>query len=397
MAVKREAVLKVVPRMADIAAADWDRLANPGTLAHDPFISHAFLRALEDAGSVSARTGWTPQHLLLENAKGRPVGVMPCYLKSHSRGEYIFDYGWAEAYERAGGRYYPKLQCAVPFTPVPGRRLLVGDAEGAEERERLLLAGGIELARQHGASSLHITFLAEDQWVRAGVAGLLQRTDKQFHWQNAGYPTFDAFLDSLASRKRKAIRKERAQAVEAGIVIERLSGAGVTEAHWDAFFAFYMDTGSRKWGSPYLNRGAFSLIGEAMADRCLLIMAKREGRYIAGALNLIGGDCLYGRYWGMTEHHPCLHFEVCYYQAIDYAIAHGLARVEAGAQGEHKLARGYLPKPTYSAHWIADAGFRKAVARYLEDERRHMEQHRAELSEYGPYKKLSADGEDTGE
>ena len=392
MASERNATVRVVPRIADIAAADWDRLANPPDVAYDPFISHAFLRALEAAETVGRRTGWMPQHLVLEE-DGGVTGVMPCYLKSHSRGEYIFDYGWAEAYERAGGTYYPKLQCAVPFTPVPGRRLLTGNEPDTEGREQLLLAGGIELSRKLGLSSLHVTFLDEQQWQRAGSAGLLLRTDKQFHWHNAGYRSFDGFLETLASRKRKTIRKERSEAVGPGISIERVTGRDITEAHWDAFFTFYMDTGSRKWGSPYLNRRFFSLLGEAMADRCLLILARRENRYIAGALNLIGGDCLYGRYWGAIEKHPHLHFEVCYYQAIDYAIEHKLARVEAGAQGEHKLARGYLPTPTYSAHWIADAGFRRAVARYLDDERRHMEEHRAALADYGPYKKLSADAE----
>lgn len=381
---------KVLPRIADIAEADWDRLANPECLTFDPFISHAFLKALEDAETTTRRTGWVPQHVLIEDG-GKPVGVMPCYLKSHSKGEYIFDYGWAEAYERAGGSYYPKLQCAVPFTPVPGRRLLVGSEKGSDEREKLLLAAGIELVQQQQASSLHITFLTEAEWTRAGAIGLLQRTDKQFHWNNRGYATFDDFLNSLASRKRKTIRKERQQALEDGLEIERLTGRQIAEAHWDVFFQFYMDTGSRKWGRPYLNRAFFSLLGQAMAERCLLVMAKRDGRYVAGALNLIGGDCLFGRYWGAIELHPCLHFEVCYYQAIEFAIENGLSRVEAGAQGEHKLARGYMPSPTYSVHWIADSGFRKAIQRYLEDERRHMEQHRAALAEYGPYKRLSAD------
>ncbi len=393
MAGRNEAVVKVISSLGEIAAEDWDQLANPPELPFDPFISHAFLKALEDAETVTRRSGWMPQHLVLE-AAGRPAAVMPCYLKSHSKGEYIFDYGWAEAYERAGGSYYPKLQCAVPFSPVPGRRLLVGAGDGAAERERLLLAAGAELATRHGASSLHVTFLTEGEWIRAGAAGLLQRTDKQFHWHNAdggGYASFDSFLETLASRKRKAIRKERQQALEGGLTIERVTGADLTEGHWDAFFEFYMDTGSRKWGRPYLNRKFFSLLSHALADRCLLVLAKRNGRYVAGALNMIGGDCLYGRYWGTIEQHPCLHFEVCYYQAIEFAIERKLPRVEAGAQGEHKLARGYLPTPTYSVHWIADLGFRKAVGRYLEDERRHMEQHRAELAEYGPYKKLSAD------
>jgi predicted N-acyltransferase len=392
MANGSEARVTVVSAISEIAAIDWDRCANPDPGRYDPFVSHAFLKALEDAGTVGVRAGWVPQHLVLET-DDRIVGVMPLYVKGHSKGEYIFDYGWAEAYERAGGSYYPKLQCAVPFTPVPGRRLLVEPGDGADDRERLLLAGAIEVAKRAKLSSLHITFCSEGEWTRAGAAGLLQRTDKQFHWANNGYRTFDDFLASLASRKRKAIRKERAQAVESGLVIERVTGAAITEAHWDAFFEFYMDTGSRKWGRPYLNRPFFSRLGETMADRCLLVMARRGEQYVAGALNLIGGDCLYGRYWGTTERAPFLHFEICYYQAIQYAIEHGLARVEAGAQGEHKLARGYMPTPTYSVHWIADPGFRKAVARYLDDERRYMAQEREALAEYGPYKRLSADEE----
>ncbi|MEZ5850103.1 MAG: GNAT family N-acetyltransferase [Hyphomicrobiaceae bacterium] len=393
MANEHDALVKVVPHISDIAAADWDRLANPAGLAYDPFISHAFLKALEDAGTVSRRTGWMPQHIALME-DGRPTGVAPCYVKSHSRGEYIFDYGWAEAYERAGGTYYPKLQCAVPFTPVPGRRLLVGDTLEGEAREQLLLTAMIELARRNGLSSVHVTFLTEGEWSRAGDVGLLQRTDKQFHWRNDGYGSFDDFLQSLSSRKRKAIRKERQEALSGGLTIEHIGGRDITEAHWDAFFQFYMDTGSRKWGTPYLNRTFFSLLGAAMPEHCLLIMAKRDGRYVAGALNLIGGDCLYGRYWGCIEHHPFLHFELCYYQAIDVAIARRLARVEAGAQGEHKLARGYMPTPTYAVHWIADPNFRRAVARYLDEERHAMAEHRAELATYGPFKRLSADGDD---
>jgi hypothetical protein len=389
MPAEAQTTIKVVTGMGDVPAAAWDRLANPDTRPFNPFVAHAFLKALEDAGTISRRTGWVPQHLVLEEA-GEITGIMPCYLKSHSRGEYVFDYGWADAYERAGGRYYPKLQASVPFTPVPGRRLLVGDCAEAEAREQMLAAGAIELAEQHGVSSLHVTFLTEGEWTRLGRLGMLQRTDQQFHWQNDGYADFDAFLSSLASRKRKAVRKERAQALDAGLEIEWVAGGAITEAHWDAFFEFYMDTGSRKWGSPYLNREFFSLLGQAMPDRCLLIFARRGTRYIAGALNMIGGDCLYGRYWGAIEQHPCLHFEICYYQAIEYAIANGLQRVEAGAQGEHKLARGYMPTPTYSLHWIRDAGFRRAVARYLVEERAQMSQQREMLAEYGPFKRGEA-------
>ena len=387
-----EAAVRVLPRIVDIDGATWDALANPPERAYDPFTSHAFLKALEEAETVTRRTGWLPQHVVLEEG-GRPVGAMPCYLKSHSKGEYIFDYGWADAYERAGGSYYPKLQCAVPFTPVPGRRLLVPPGPEAESREKLLLAAAVELTSHVGASSLHVTFLSEGEWQRAGSAGLLQRTDQQFHWHNAGYATFDDFLATLASRKRKAIRKERAQALAGGLTVERVTGRDLTEAHWDAFFQFYMDTGSRKWGRPYLNRKFFSLLGQSMADRCLLVLAKRDGRYIAGALNLIGGDCLYGRYWGTVDPQPCLHFEICYYQAIEWAIEHKLPRVEAGAQGEHKLARGYMPSPTYSVHWIADRHLRQAIARYLVQEREHNAQRRAALAEYGPYRRADGDAE----
>lgn len=384
--------VRVLQGIGEVTASDWDRVATPDAMPANPFVCHAFLKALEEAGTVCDRTGWVPQHLVLDE-HGVVTGAMPCYLKFHSRGEYVFDYGWAEAYERAGGQYYPKLQAAVPFTPVPGRRLLVQAGDGEEERERMLTAAAVELAGRRGASSFHITFASEGEWQRLGQQGLLQRTDQQFHWQNAGYGAFDEFLGTLASRKRKAVRKEREQALQSGLTIEWLTGSAITQAHWDTFFKFYVDTGSRKWGTPYLNRKFFSLLGDAMSDRCLLVMAKRGSRYVAGALNIIGGDCLYGRYWGALEHHPCLHFEICYYQAIDYAIAHGLQRVEAGAQGEHKLARGYMPTPTYSLHWIRDAGFRKAVARYLVEERAQMQHQRAALAEYGPYRKLQQESD----
>ncbi len=391
---KDDVEVEVASRIAEIPAAAWDACANPEASTRNPFISHAFLRALEESECATPKTGWAPRHLALKDASGGIAAVMPAYVKSHSRGEYIFDHGWADAYERAGGQYYPKLQCAVPFTPVPGRRLLVRPGSDSEDNERLLTAAAIELAKRHGCSSLHITFLTEGEWTRLGRAGFLQRIDRQFHWQNNGYATFDDFLASLASRKRKAIRKERAEATAPGISIEWLRGPEIREAHWDAFFRFYMDTGSRKWGRPYLNRKAFSLFGETLGSDCLLVMAKRAGRYIAGALNLVGGDCLYGRYWGAVEHHPCLHFEVCYYQSIDFAIAHGLPRVEAGAQGEHKLARGYLPTPTYAAYWIANASFRKAVARYLAEERSYMRQQIAALAEFAPFKRtLEYDGQ----
>jgi len=384
------ATLEAVSSLTAIDRADWDRLANPDPAIYNPFLAYDFLAALEGSGAVGGRTGWLPRHLVLKAADGVPLGVMPAYLKGHSQGEYVFDHGWAEAYERAGGSYYPKLQCAVPFSPVPGARLLVGADGDLPERRAVLARGAAELCRQAGLSGAHVTFCREDEWESLAAEGYLKRTDQQFHWANQGYATFDDFLSALASRKRKTVRKEREQALAAGLEIVQLTGGDIEESHWDAFFAFYMDTGSRKWGRPYLNRRFFSLLGQTMADRCLLVMVRRNGRWIAGALNLIGGDCLYGRYWGAVEHHACLHFEVCYYQAIDFAIRHKLPRVEAGAQGEHKLARGYMPTPTYSAHYIADPALRRAVARYLDEERRAMAEQREMLAEFAPYRKVPA-------
>jgi predicted N-acyltransferase len=375
-------LLRVVGRIAEVPASDWDACALPD----NPFISHAFLLALEQSGSATAETGWLPQHLLLEDRTGTLIGCMPCYLKSHSQGEYVFDHGWADAYMRASGRYYPKLQASIPFTPVTGKRLLVRPGVEQGEREAILLQAAVQVADRLGVSSLHITFLTREEWQLAGDLGFLQRTDQQFHWRNDGYRSFDEVLAALTSRKRKALRKERREALEGGVEIEWVTGRDLTEAHWDAFFAFYMDTGSRKWGSPYLTRACFSLLGETMADRLLLVLAKRSGRYVAGALNVIGQDTLYGRYWGGLEDHPFLHFEVCYYQAIEFAIARKLARVEAGAQGAHKLARGYLPAETYSAHYIADLGLRRAVADYLKRERRAVAREIALLTEESPYR-----------
>src|SRR6187402_1413117 len=326
----------------------------------NPFVSHEFLSSLEASQSVGGRTGWQPRHLLAEDAMGELLGVAPCYVKMHSRGEYVFDQSWAEAFERAGGDYYPKLQVTVPFTPVTGPRLLARAGLQSEAVRCALADALVEITTASELSSAHVTFLTKEEWQTLGERNFLRRTDQQFHWENAGYESFDDFLAALASRKRKTIRRERSQAMEAGITIHPLTGSDLTEAVWDAFFGFYMDTGSRKWGRPYLTRAFFSLIGEAMADRILLVMAKRNGRYIAGAINFIGADTLYGRHWGAVEHHPFLHFELCYYQAIDYAIARKLAVVEAGAQGEHKLARGYVPVTTYSSHFIADPALRRA-------------------------------------
>ena len=380
--------VQVVPAISEVDPADWNRCANPQCGPdYNPFVSWQFLHALEASGAVSAKTGWVPRHLVLDGPGEQPAGVVPCYLKSHSQGEYVFDYGWADAYESAGGRYYPKLQVSVPFTPVPGRRLLVGAGDGVDQRRQALAAALAELASRHDASSVHVTFLSETEWRTLGDMGYLQRTDQQFHWQDQDFGSFDGFLDSLASRKRKAVRKERSRALSNGISIEWLSGNDIREEHWDAFYGFYMDTGSRKWGRPYLNRAFFSLIGDSMADQVLLVMARRNGHYIAGALNMIGSDTLYGRHWGCIEHHDCLHFELCYYQAIDFALANGLSRVEAGAQGSHKLARGYMPTTTYSAHFILDANFRHAVDDFLERERQHVAWEQQALAEHTPFKR----------
>jgi uncharacterized protein len=381
---------RVARSISEIDVALWDSLATPDPATSNPFLTHRFLRALEDAGTVGGRTGWTPHHIVVER-DGVIAGVAPAYLKTHSQGEYVFDHGWGDAYQRAGGQYYPKLQIAVPFTPVPGPRFLTGNGPDAAANQTLLADAAIEIARQLKVSSLHATFVDQAAWdvLGGGIKPrFLQRTDQQFHWHNAGYATFDDFLAALSSRKRKTIRKERETALAPGITVKALRGTEITEAYWDAFFVFYQDTGARKWGRPYLNRRFFSLLGERMGADCLLLVAERAGKPIAGALNLIGGDCLYGRYWGATEQHPCLHFELCYYQAIAWAIAARLPRVEAGAQGDHKLARGYVPVATHSLHWIADPGFRKAVDRYLGEERAHMIEQRAMLAEFAPYKKV---------
>ncbi len=364
--------------IASFDAADWDRCAGSA----DPFLSHAFLSALEDSGSATARTGWQPVPVAIDGQDGRPAAVMPAYLKSHSQGEYVFDHGWAAAWERAGGEYYPKLQIAVPFTPVPGRRLLAG----REDLAVALIAAAEAVVNRHGLSSAHATFIAEEEVALFERSGWLIRVDSQFHWHNRGYGSFDDFLATLASRKRKALRRERASALE-GLTVQHLTGAAIAEEHWDAFWAFYQDTGARKWGRPYLTRRFFSLLGERLADRILLIFALRDGRPIAGALNLIGADALYGRYWGSTEDVPHLHFEICYHQAIEAAIARGLSRVEAGAQGPHKLSRGYEPVPTWSAHFIPDPSFRRAVAGFLAAERRAVADEIGALAGMTPFRR----------
>ena len=403
-----EITLEAVSSVSQIAAEDWDACANPvpdssldgfdtparptgnsranSKYYYNPFVSHAFFSSLEESGSASARTGWAPRHLLARR-DGVIAGIVPCYLKSHSQGEYVFDRGWADAYERAGGRYYPKLQASVPFTPVTGPRLLIRDGFDTGEIGSALASGIIALCQATKASSAHVTFAREAEWKLLAEHGFLQRTDQQFHWRNQGYCSFDDFLATLNSRHRKAIKRERREALADGITIHALNASDITEEAWDAFFAFYMQTGSRKWGRPYLNRSFFSLIGGSMADDVLLIMARRNKRWIAGAINFIGSDTLFGRNWGAIEHHPFLHFEVCYYQAIDFAIARGLQAVEAGAQGEHKIARGYLPQTTHSAHYIADPGLRHAIDNYLKRERAYVAEAARELTAAGPFRK----------
>jgi len=357
--------IQVHTSVADIGREAWGACASP---TGDPFVSFDFLDACEASGSAVPREGWAGRHLALRGETNRVLGVMPLWLKRHSQGEYVFDHSWAEAYERAGGRYYPKLLSGVPFTPVTGPRFLTHpDADAAPVRQALL-QGAVALTERLGVSSLHVNFPTQDDWTAMGEAGLLQRQDMQYVWRNDGYATFEDFLTALSSNRRKTIRRERREA-RADLDIRVLTGADITETHWDAFFAFYQDTGERKWGRPYLTRDFFTRLGATMADRVALIMAFRDGTAIAGALNLIGRDALYGRQWGALEEVPFLHFELCYYQAIDFAIARGLSRVEAGAQGQHKIARGYLPSPVYSAHFIADPALREPVARYLEGER----------------------------
>ncbi len=385
--------IQLLPSLTQIPAAEWDACACPevaqGGRARDPFTTHRFLLALEQSGSVGPGTGWQPQYLTAYK-DAQLIACAPLYAKGHSQGEYVFDHNWAHAYEQAGGHYYPKLQMAVPFTPATGRRFLVRpgfDGVG----HSALLQGAVQLASQNNLSSLHITFCTEDEARLGEEMGLMRRSSQQFHWQNEGYADFEGFMRALSSRKRKNIRKERMQAQCFGGEINVYQGDRLHPAHWDAFWEFYQDTGARKWGSPYLTRSFFDLLHRTMADDVALVLAERNGRPVAGALNFIGRDTLFGRYWGCTEHHPCLHFELCYYQAIELALALGLQRVEAGAQGEHKLARGYLPRQTHSLHWIADPGFAEAVGRYLEAERAAVDEEIEILTEYGPFRKAQVE------
>ncbi|MBX3569346.1 MAG: N-acetyltransferase [Rhizobiaceae bacterium] len=382
-------IVRLAGSISAFSPAEWNMLAgtNRDLPGYNPFVSHAFLSALEESGAASGRTGWAGAHIRLEAADGTLIGAIPCYRKTHSQGEYVFDHGWADAFERAGGAYYPKLQASIPFTPATGPRLLVAQTEPAETTRRYLAATLKAACDQLETSSAHVTFATEPDTEALREAGFLHRTDQQFHFHNDGFAGYDDFLATLASRKRKALKKERREALAAGITIDRLTGSDITEAAWDDFFAFYMDTGGRKWGRPYLNRRFFSLIGERMADDILLVMARRNGRYVAGAINFIGTDTLFGRNWGCIEDHPFLHFEVCYHQAIDFAIERGLRVVEAGAQGEHKLARGYRPVTTHSAHYVRHPGLRKAIADYLVRERREIANANAYYEEHAPFRK----------
>ena len=390
---EQEVEIRVVSSLSEVTAADWDACACPeamnGARPLDPFTTHRFLSALEESGSVGPGTGWQPQYLTAW-IDGTLIGVAPMYVKSHSQGEYIFDHNWAHAYERAGGRYYPKLQIAVPHTPATGRRFLV-HPQFAAAGASALAQGAVQLASNNRISSVHVTFCTEDEAKRGEELGLMLRKTQQFHWLNDGYADFDDFLSTLSSRKRKNLRKERAGAQEFGGRIHTFSGDTLEPEHWDAFWRFYQDTGARKWGTPYLTRAFFDIAQETLRDDMALVLAERDGRWVAGALNFIGAETLYGRYWGCIEHHPFLHFELCYYRAIDIAIERGLKRVEAGAQGQHKLARGYLPVPTWSLHWIADPNFSDAIARYLEAEREAVDEEISVLTEYGPFKRIDVE------
>lgn len=374
--------VEVTPDLKRVPAAEWDACAG----SENPFVCHAFLSALEESGSASPEEGWQPQHILLRDGAERLIGAVPLYLKSHSYGEFVFDHGWAHAYERAGGRYYPKLQSSVPFTPATGPRLLTHPE--APAGTRAILIGGLEaVAEKHGVATAHVTFPCRDEWDALGEAGWLKRTGQQYHWDNPGYPDFDAFLAQLSSRKRKAIKKERRTVAESPVRLSTLTGDALTEAVWDAFFEFYIDTSGRKWGQPYLTREFFSLVGERMADRIALVMGDIDGQYVCGALNFIGHDTLYGRNWGAVVHLPFLHFEACYYRAMDFAIARGLKRVEAGAQGSHKIQRGYLPNATYSAHHIRDPALHRAVAHFLAHETEMVEFEMAALGDASPFRR----------
>ena len=381
-----EIIGKVVYAIKDIDEQAWNRCANPTGAIYNPFIDYRFLASLEASESACNVTGWQPFHVFLEE-NNEIVGILPLYLKSHSRGEFVFDGGWAHAYERAGGSYYPKLQSSVPFTPATGSRVLIAPGADKERYQQHLLQAAVNIAKKINVSSIHVTFLPEEQSQVAAKCGFLERLDTQYHWRNNDYSIFDDFLKDLSAKKRKNLRRERREAVSSGISIEWVTGSDLEEKHWDAFYEFYTDTSYRKWGSPYLTREFFSEISVRMPEKTLLILAKRNDKYIAGAINFIGGDTIFGRHWGCIEDHRFLHFEICYYQAIDYAIEHNLRYVEAGAQGGHKFARGYMPRTTYSAHWVADPSFKQAVAQFLNEESHYVHRDVDYLEKHSPYRK----------
>ena len=383
---REEISVRVISSISDVAAEHWNACSGES----NPFVCHAFLHALEESGSVSANNGWFPQHLVVDDENGKIAACMPMYLKSHSYGEYIFDWGWADAYKRAGGNYYPKLQSAVPFTPATGERMLVRH-DLSDRYYSMLIAAMVNLSQQHRVSSLHVTFPPKNQWEMLGNAGFLLRTSKQFHWENRGYETFDDFLSELSSRKRKTIKKERRLVAEQGVTLKALTGNDLREEHWDAFYEYYSDTIGRKWGQPYLTRDFFSILGETMSNLAVLVIAEHNGRRVAGALNFRGSDTIFGRNWGCLEEFKFLHFEACYYQAIEFAIKHKLQWVEAGAQGPHKIQRGYLPREVYSAHWIRDPRFREAVEHFVEQERLEVEHEISGLMQYSPYRSKEHD------
>lgn len=392
MNIDKQCEINVLTNLSQVTEQEWDECACPEAedgRPIDPFTTYRFLKALENSNSVGHGTGWIP-HYLQAKLADETIGISPLYVKTHSQGEYIFDHNFAHAYENAGGDYYPKLQIAVPHTPATGRRFLVKDTH-ATAAKSALVQGAVQLALQNKMSSLHITFCNKDELETAALMGLHKRQTQQFHWFNSNYKSFEDFLAKLSSRKRKNIRKERLQAHNFGGTIEVLTGDDIQPKHWDAFWTFYQDTGARKWGTPYLTRQFFEEAQNNLRDDILLVMAHIDGVYVAGALNFIGRNTLYGRYWGSTEDFPFLHFELCYYQAIDFAIAKRLDSVEAGAQGSHKLARGYLPVTTYSLHWFADQGFSDAVAKYLEAEGKAVNEEINVLTTYGPFKKIEVE------
>ena len=381
MQTEKKISIEIYDRIADISSIDWNACAG----LDNPFVQHAFLNALEISGSVTPETGWLAQHVLVKDEEGNPTACAPLYLKNHSYGEYIFDWGWADAFQRAGGAYYPKLQAAIPFTPATGPRLLVKQG-ASDEYFGILVSAMLKIAKQHGVSSLHLTFLTKEEWKRLGNLSFMQRTSSQFHWENKNYRDFDDFLDSLISRKRKSIKKERRRVYEEGIELFCLTGDELSEEKWDIFYGYYTDTIDRKWGRSYLTRDFFSILGETMSNLAMLVLAEHNNNPVAGALNFLGSETIFGRNWGCSQDFKFLHFEACYYQAIEYAISNKLKWVEAGAQGPHKIQRGYLPREVYSAHWIKNDSLSAAIEGFLERERKEVDYQISELMRYSPFR-----------